>query len=91
MIVRYRQNQDCEKSPPYAEAIEDGAEYAAGVELCNHVGDLCVRRGRDEARVGCHVGSEDYLAQAMVGSVLQAREVAEEEDVCRPAVLAIAD
>jgi hypothetical protein len=58
LIVRYRHHHDCEEKPPHAESIDNGRKEAVAVEVCNHVGDFGVRRGRHKTRVDGHVDGE---------------------------------
>jgi hypothetical protein len=73
LVVRHRNNDECEKHPPHAEIVEDGRDYAIIVELCNHVGDFCVRRGRDEARIDSHGEVAKRLGAKIVGKSVSAQ------------------
>ena len=54
LIIGNSEYHESDEQLPDAEAIEDGRNYAVGVEVCDHMGDFGVGRGRDKARVDCH-------------------------------------
>jgi len=55
LIVRHCHGENCEQHTPDTEAIVDGRKHAAAIELCYHVGDFGIRRGRNKAGVGSHL------------------------------------
>lgn len=73
LVVRHGHGKKRNKHPPYAETVDNGRKYAAAVELCDHVGDFCVGRGRNEAHVGGHGETAGRRDAAVVGRSVDAR------------------
>lgn len=85
LIVRHCHGENCEQHTPDTEAIVDGRKYAVVIELCDHVGDFGIRRGRNKAGVDSHL---ELLRQrgAMVVGKSEARK-SRRKGFCRAAGL----